>query len=392
MKLFLTAFGLHNPFAGPRLQDHGPMPVSTESPHGFDLDYSSLLLAGSFVIDRSAYEFVAEHRSGFLLPMFRTLVFLRKEGLLEVVDYGAAARPFREKLISKTNELLDDLDPWLRLARSQWQRVQSEFLDFARKYSPADRAEFNSGHYGVIAYLDRRDGRVDPTESARLHRLLESRRRLKATEREEMRTILQPLVAQVLLADLLRRCLGAPFLDWDDAQEFHDRIQLSQWAELDSSSFPSAQIAPEARRLFEVVVPELLPERIEDVVRFIRDRRAVESLRSELWELQRTGKRVSKEWMLALHDEVDRAELRAGSRSRVVTWAGRAINLAVPGAGIAGEALLQAAEEIADSTIKKRALHRFEWYYALQRLRARRQSRSLGKRILERFRSRRVNQ
>lgn len=369
MKVFLTAFGLHNPCVGPQLQEHNAMPIAIDAPGGLDLDYSSLLLAEGFIMDATALEFVKERRERFLKPMHRSLEILQSEGLLEVVDYGELVSPYRDRVEKKTSQLLEDIQSWISVARSQWIELRPELEEFQRLHGIADRVAFDMAHYGVVGYLERRDGRVDMAESARLHRLLEvGRNRLKNAERAELREVLKPLVAQVLINDLLRQRLRAPFIDWDDAQAFYNRLHLGQWTELEQPAVPDSAMADQARRLFHIVVPELLPQQIQHVVAFIRNNRAVRSLRTELWGLLREGKNVSKDWMLELHSQATKSELRAENRNRVIKWTGRIAGLLVPGAEIAKDLILAGGEEIAEHISDANAKSRFEWYYALQRL------------------------
>ncbi len=371
MKVFLTAFGLHNPCAGPRLQEHNVMPIATDVDGGLDLDYSSLLIAETFVIDRTALEFVRDRRQTFLGPMCHSLDVLEGEGLLEVADYAEICRPFEEQIRVKAERLLEPVEPWLAIAREQWSRVETEFAEFGHRYStgPLD-ADFNRSHYGVVAFLEQRDGRIDVDESRRLHDLLATKRmKLKSSERIEMQAVLKPLVAQVLINDLLRQRLQAPFIDWDDAQGFYNRLYLPQWTELSAEPEPSSAVATQARCLFDLVLPELLPGRIEDVVKFIHNRKAVVSLRHELWSLMRQGDSVSSDWMLRLHTEATEATLRAEDRGRVIKWVGRVAGLVMPGGNLLSDVLLGAAEEGADRLNERPLKNRFEWYYALQRIR-----------------------
>ena len=372
-KMFLTAFGLHNPFAGLRLQAHNPIPVAAEAQGGLDLDYSAILIADSFIIDRAAYEYVKERRKWFLGPMCRSLEVLESEGFLEVTDFSEPLSKYRSQIVAKTAEVLESLDPWLAIGRTQWSHVKSEFEEFATLHSRPDERTYDSAHYGVVSYLERRDGRVSPAEADRLHKLLQSNRRsLSVVEKDEMRRVLEPLVAQVLMNDLLRCWLGAPFLDWDDAQSFHDRLHVAQWPGFEDEDSTSSRIANQARCLFQIVVPELLPERIEDVMKFLRNRKAVRSLREELWESLQEGRGVSDDWMLNLHREATTAQLRAESRGRIIKWAGRAVNIFLPFGGPAveliGEVAVNAAEDGAEKLSASRSRSRFEWYYVLQRM------------------------
>ncbi len=168
--------------------------------------------------------------------------------------------------------------------------------------------------------------------------------------------------------DLLRQWLEAPFLDWDDAKGFHDRLRIAQWSEFDNSGAPSDQMAAQSRCLFQTIIPELLPKRIEDVVRFLRKRRAVRSLREELWNCLRSGENVSKEWMLRFHEEATKAQIRAEDRGRVIKWIGRAASLILPGFGLVSDVILSAAEDGADKGSERASRARFDWYYVLQRL------------------------
>ena len=369
VKVFLTAFGLHNPCVCPQLQEHNAIPIAIDAIDGLDLDYSSLLIAEGFIIDRTSFDFVKERRRRFLGPMQHSLEVLQSEGLLEVADFGEITAPYREKVESMSSQLLEDVKPWITIARSQWIQLRPELEEFQRLYGLPHRAAFDTAHYGVVSYLERRDGHVDPVESARLHNLLESKRnRLKLSELSDLREVLKPLIAQVLINDLLRQKFKVPFIDWDDAQGFYDRLHLGQWTELEQTAMPDSAMADQARRLFQIVIPELLPQRIEDIVKFIHNNRAVRSLRTELWMLLRDGKNVTKEWMLQLHSETAKSDLRAKRRNRVIKWTGRIAGLFLPGADIAKDLILAGGEEVAESISNSNVKSRFEWYYALQRL------------------------
>ena len=368
MKAFLTAFGLHNPFAVAALQEHNPIPLATDANGGLDLDYSALLLSERFIIDQASLQFIDERRHRFLGPMHRSLQVLKEEDLLEIVDFSALCTPFRSQVEAKTIALLEDIYEWLPIARQQWRRLRGELAEFQQRYGASNRESVDTAHYGIVNYLESRGG-LDARESARLHGLLESnRKRLKKSEEGELREILKPLIAQVLINDLIRQQLKAPFVDWDDAHGFYNRLHLGEWRDVGEVDMPTSAMAVQSRCLFSVVIPELLPNRIEDVVAFIHKNKAVRSLRSELWELLKNGGTVSKEWMLSLHDEAAKAEIRAEQRNRMIKWVGRIANLLIPGAEIVKEVVVAGGEEIAERVSGRNARSRFEWYYALQRL------------------------
>lgn len=368
MKVFLTAFGLHNPFAVAPLQAHNPIPLAIDSDGGLDLDYSAILLAERFIIDQASFRFIAERRETFLGPMCRSLQALRDEGLLDVLDFGRVCAPYRAQIKAKTLALLNDVHEWLPIARQQWQRLRGELEDFQQRYCVSERATVNTAHYGVINLLESRGG-FDARESDRLHGILQSKRkRLTKGEECDIRDILKPLIAQVLINDLIRQQIKSPFLDWDDTEGFYERLHLGQWETSEDSELPMSALAVQSRCLFNVVIPGLQPERIEDVIAFVQNNKAVRSLRAELWSLLRNGSSVSKEWMLDLHNEVSKADIRVERRSRVIKWAGHIANLFIPGVELLKEAVIAGTEEIAEKVTERSSRSRFEWYYALQRL------------------------
>jgi len=373
MKFFFTAFGLHNPFVSIALPEHGPIPIAIDAPGGLDLDYSSLLIAEQYIIDSTALDFVEDRKHRFLGPMWQSLSVLKDEGLLTIADYSKPCATYRNQIEVKTIQLLESVDQWVPVARAQWRQVREEFEEFAKLYSLPETAECDAAHCGVVCYLTQRDGKVDPREYKRLHGLLQSRRaRLTVAEESEFREILKPLIAQVLINDLLREQFDAPFIDWDDAKGYYGRLEAGRWSHLEQTVKPTSAMAQQSRVLFQTVVPELRPARIQDVVRFIRNRKAVASLREELWNMMSEGRTVSDKWMLALQNEATKAHLRAGKRSRKIRWYGRILNPAtwfMPHAvGIASEVLLDAAGESIDHFVTGSSERRFEWYYALQDL------------------------
>lgn len=379
MKMFFGAFGLHNPAGVGPLQEHNCYPIGIETTAGIDLDYSAILIADKFILDKSAYEHVEMFKNAFLKPMYHSLSVLKGEGLLEIQDYGALTGCYKNAIDKKTNALLEEVGPWLSTARQQWAILKPQLQAFHKDFGSKGNEMKNVAHYGILNYLQNHGATEDNREFERLHQLFESRRKtLTVTETEDVREILRPLVSHVLLNDLLRTKLAQPLLDWDDAQGFYDRLHLASWDDV-AGNFPGVGVATQAKLLFEVVVPELRPKTIEEVVRFIRKGDGVKSLREEMWASLRLGQTMDREWMLALLSAATKSNLVAEKRGRIIKWAGRVAGFFVPGGetlaeGVkevvskGGELLVDvAASQIEDVTLKN-ARKRAEWYYALQKI------------------------
>ena len=153
MKMFFTAFGLHNPCAEKLFQEHCAIPIGIDAKDGLDLDYSAILLAEKFIIDKSAREFVRDKKHLFLKPMDHSLHVLREEGLLEEVDFSHLCKGFDATIETKTLALLKNVQPWLATAREQWSRLKPKLVEFQTKYGQPHQALLNVAHFGVLNYL-----------------------------------------------------------------------------------------------------------------------------------------------------------------------------------------------------------------------------------------------
>ena len=362
------------------MQEHSVFPIGTEISSGIDLDYSAILIAEKFIIDASALEFVKQRKHLHLKPMAYSLSVLESEGLLEVQNFGDMCKPHHSAIVKKTEALVEDVDGWLPVAKAQWRVLKPELEEFQRLYGLKDRVKLDVSHFGVVNFLMKRDGEIKDSEFARLHSLIESpKRRLKSSDKADLREILKPLVAQVIMNDLIRKKLESPFIDWDDAQGFYSRFYLGQWTEIGKANFPSLGIAENARCLFDMIIPELKPSNIGEVVKFIKKRGAVPSLRKELWDLLANGEAVSKDWMLKVLNEATKAQLITEKRNRIIKWIGRIAGLVIPGGDLLGgigvgaidavkDVILDASETSAEAISNRSGKARFEWYYALQHI------------------------
>jgi len=364
MRFFFSTVGLHNPALAIGLPEHMALPISNEVDGGLDLDYSALLLGNEFIIDETAYEAILSGRRKFLKPMAHSLLRLRECGILTVRDMGATIMAASDRIQAKVDILLEHPKIWLEDVRGQWKQVESEFHRFHRMYGTPALRQGNTGHFGIenwlgeIGQLDNQDLRV------RTQGLLNStRKRLSAPEREQLRGILRFIITQVVCTDLLRHELDAPVLNWDDAQPYYDRLYAARWG----NAQDDAAVVKQAKILFDVVIPELKPNQIDQVIKFIHDNKAVESMRKELFQIVSENGEVSNEWFTRYFNELFKSNLARQRRSRGFSWLGSAVSSVLPGAAIAQEIAIEAGLEIGAGMFGS-AKARYRWYYAMQRI------------------------
>lgn len=364
MRFLFTAFGLHNPFWNIPLPDHAVFPLSKEADNGLDLDYTALMIGTQFVMDSEAFEHVASESRDFLIPMARTLRRLKEEGLLETIDYGKIITPNLQEIEKRVDVVLEDPLPWFRIVQNQWSSLNSEFSEFHRKFGRSENREINTVHSGILNYLNASGGVGRDNLLTHLEKLLRSRRaHYSNAEIGHIREVVRPLVAQIFINDLVRSKMQSPFLDWDDAKDYYERLYALRWED----SVEEIEIWQQASILFDAVIPDLKPNNIDGVIRFIRDDKAVESMRSELQSLLASGKAVSKDFLIQYSNMVMQHELALKSKMKKYRLGGAAITSLIPGGGFFQELGVAAAEDKIEDIVSDSASSKMRWYYALQR-------------------------
>lgn len=371
MRFFFTTVGLHNPTLAGQLPEHMAYPLSQRVQGGLDLDYTALLLGNQFIIDSAAFAEITQGYRPFLEPMAATLLKLKQSDLLATVDMGAIMSRNKQAILKKTELLLENPLIWLADMRRQWKIVKPEFEEFQASFGHADMMQQNTGHCGVENWLAEIGEYDNHALRGRIMQVLESRRtRLSEVETEFIRGSMKFLVAQILSTDLLRYELSVPFLDWDDAQPFYDRLYATRW---DETALEEAAIYRQARILFDFVVPELRPSNVDEVIRFVQDDRAVRSMRSELFQRVAEGTDVSKEWFTRYVNQAFKRELVSKDRVRKFRWLGSLAGVILPGASLAEEIALELGINVAESAVNGTE-GSYYWYYALQRAAMRRET------------------
>lgn len=364
MKFLFTAFGLHNPYLSTSLPDHSIFPLSKEMGDELDLDYTALMIGNQFLIDKEAFEYVVSGERKFLTPMGSTLTTLKQEGLLETLDYGAIVNENRLLIDNKIEVMLQDPIPWFRIVQKQWSMLRDEFQRFHYKFGDPDNLDKNTIHSGVFNYLHS-EGSVGRQKLRNTVEKLMSSNRSQYNKREieHIQEIIRPLLGQILINDLIRTKLGQPFLDWDDAKDYYERLYVFRWED----SVDEIKLWHQASILFDAVIPDLKPNNIDEVIRFIRDDKAVRSMREELLKFLETGENISKEFFIRYANRVMQHELATKQKLKKYRLGGAALTSLIPGVGLLQEIGIAAAEEKIEDLVTDSQASKMRWYYALQR-------------------------
>lgn len=356
----LIANGQHNPYLATPLPEHMIYPISQRCDNGIDLDYSALVLGDRFIIDSAVFEDVMYSRKEYFAPMKRSFRELSACGLLEKRDYSAFFDKNQKKIIDVTNTLLENTEVWLKLEQVQWSTLKDELLEFQGTFGSQSMCHHNISNIGIESWLARSDQMFNQKLRNDLYLLFEGKKKIEDVGIENVRGSLEFIVAQIVMSDLISHSVGAPVLDWDDSKGLYERVYSTRWNNYEAE----VQLQKESRKLLNIVVPDLKPDNIYEVIRFISDNKAVQSLRNMLMELINNGETVSNEWMTQYLCELNKAGIALQRKSSVFQFFGSIAGL------FTGTWYQDIALNGAASVVDQLLFHpdrKYDWYYALMK-------------------------
>lgn len=366
MEFYLASFGTHNPFTSLMLPEHAIYPISKDSRNGLDLDYTSLLLGNKYYIDEEAFNYILDERKTFLLPMAGTLRFLFKEGYLELINTKAIVQANESAIKEKVELLSQNTDVWLRIIRAQWRGVKEDYVDFHLKYGSPDKSALNTGLYPVLNYLHQIGENDNHDKYREIVSLIESRRKnLSVIDKKYITEISKPLLSQIIINELIQKKAACPVLDWEDNDAYYRQFSFYSW---DNETTLERNIFSNSRKIFEYITPDLLPQSIEDVVKFINKRGAVSSLRKQIITDIQNGVEVNEEWYRKFINEVFAQDFSTKKKMKIFKWVGAFAGLFIPGSTIVADAAKEIGQTVTEDTVENLvASDRFIWYYTLQK-------------------------
>lgn len=364
MKYLLSSYGLNNPYLSAPLADHAVYPIGTETAGSIDLDYSTLLVGNGYCLDQACVDYLDEHASRlpFLKAMRESIVVLRKEGLLETFDGSALITANLEAITRKVERLCDDWQGWLSATRQQWRILRRDRDDFVKKYGSTERLLLNQYHNSAVNTSFRKFGRFNEEYVISVCSLIESnKQRLKVNEIEIVKEVIRPLVCHTVIQDLFRYKNDCSVLDWDDSQMHYEMLYHARWDGNDEERI----LAASSKSLFKFSLPELKPRSVQKVVDFVRDDKAVVSLRKDIVSLLDEGVAFDSALGAKLIEETFRSDLINQKKMKKIRWLGTIVGAIIPGTSIATEAAVEAALGAAEDGVEGRLSKKHRWVYSL---------------------------
>jgi len=364
MKYYLSSFGLHNPYIKVDFADHLVYPIANKFDNLFDLDYGMLLVGESFVIDKAVYEFILDDTRPYLSPMANTFRVLHSEGLLELFDLGQTLETHKDDLKDKTEFLSKDYQTWLPLLRNHWLEVNKGRQTFVNTFGSSGKEIINSHHFTLVNALYTKTGNINIEDLNHYGSIIFSKRkRFNNDEKEIIIEVLKPLVSHVLMHDLVKFESQSAILDWDDSSKYYDHLQHFRW----NHNRLDEQLPIKSRQLLNLLIPQLKPNMAKELVKFISNKKSVQSLRSEIIEMISNGQEIDEKWLIQYQNQVYKHGLKKEKVMKVVKFASTAVGLFVPGGSLLVETIKEGFSALIENKIEGKILSKkHDWYYALQ--------------------------
>lgn len=355
----LIANGQHNPYLSTPLPEHMIYPISRHCDQGIDLDYGALILGRKFIIDEAVYYDVISSRKDYLTPMKQSLKKLKRHNLLKTIDYSSIFDANKSQILAMTKQLLESPEQWLRLEQEQWRTLEPELQVFQRNYGSPEMFECNTTNIGIESWLARTNQYHNQYMRNELYSLFRGLKRFEDVDIENVKGSLEYIVAQIVMSDLISNKLGSPILDWDDSDGLYQRLNTFRW----DNQNTEMKLHEQVTKLFDIVIPELKPNCLDEVIKFVSKNQNVQSLRKAGLEAIEKGEELDKQWLDAYIREMCDAQINMNSISSKFSLFGAAVGLIpVPwGLGAAATGTGVVVDKIIHRDERK-----YQWYYALK--------------------------
>ena len=259
-----------------------------------------------------------------------------------------------------TNVLLENVELWLSLEQIQWSTLKDELVEFQKTYGSQSMHLCNMSNIGIESWLARSDQVHNNELRKKLYLLFNGKINTSTLDVQDIRGSLEFIVAQIVMSDLISHSVSSPVLDWDDSKGMYERLYSMRWDDFGAE----ISMQQETRKLLNYVVPDLKPDNIDQVIRFVCDNKSVQSLRSMLLELIGNGETVSGDQMAKYLHEILAADIALQKKSSTFQFFGSIAGL-FAGTWYQGAAL-SGVTSATDKFLFRRD-RKYDWYYTLQK-------------------------
>jgi len=382
MKLMLTSFGIENAigvnYEHPSLFYRMP-PVSFRCVKDvFMPDYDLLLLCDTLVMDETSFGRLTQEPASAYMRVAETYAELRREGRVELVDFGALLRSNADLLNRMIEHDIRLLDQWvapLRDSITMWRHFSEKSMQLLEAQEPEwfahphfrdapPRHELYPRHaialMHEVAHMVHCDAHALRGFTHMVDEAIRSSTKRREKEyREPLRETLRSYLSYVNANLVLSNELGIGFHDWLDFTPFY----ATKFLVVGKDGDPVADSRSQVEKLFTIPFPELAITNTRGLMRALNDKRVAE-LRQLIGDAVAGKVQFDQQFAKAVLQDVLAAEGRSRRWRSIVGYLTMPFGL-IPWVGpVADKAVSETVGAAADSKIKTK--HR--WFYMLSEI------------------------
>ena len=137
-EILLPTFGAHQPSGVAEFQEQNVFPLAIMTDRGFDLDFSSLLVADGLVVDSFAIDFINDASRPHFKEMRNSIDVLRDSGFLRVEDFSQIANDKAVEISKRVDAAVEVPDFWRPAIRNAWRSYENDVPNYISRFSSCD--------------------------------------------------------------------------------------------------------------------------------------------------------------------------------------------------------------------------------------------------------------
>jgi hypothetical protein len=313
-----------------------------------DLEFSPFLLANTITMDSSSYDQLTTNPPVGAERAALSLKTLKKEGILQLVDYENIFSVLRPSILAQSKLKLTHpelfIDP-VRDSIGLWDEVGNTYANVIGQ-SGDRRAQLPVGILaGVTA-----DGSVLTDDRISLVRNVLAKRSdaISQGEKDLIREIARPYIDHVHTGVVLHQTQKVPIVDWPDMLPIYNSMFASNF----EHEVVMQREIPLTRKLFSIALDRYEPSNVKEYLKIIRDKR-ISKLRKFVSQAAEKGVEPDPQLTKDLLENALLVEQGKSSRGTTLNAVGTTVSVLVSALGSGVPTSVAVASALAIGTLQE---------------------------------------
>jgi hypothetical protein len=351
------------------------IPPLTITPSGAEIDYSLLLFADQLVFDEESLNFLLDHSDSALNAIGRSADTLRREGLLETINFRSLAIKYENRIELAAQRATENPEYWITGIRDHIRKYEGVRPGLARLI-PNYMSAWDEQIFPIANYFAKQDRPVSRIAAKRLTNLILTKEPAQMTSRQldAVQLVIAETVRVVSAQALVAEDSTSRHYSWNTCDHIFDMLATFR----PTTSEPIAPNLKGCRDFFRLAYPEFAPTTQAKWLEILLHK-DVGALRKKIADASNAGFPIDAEFarkefvrLISTLGETGRKKMfvgrgidglgiAAGAAAAFATSGMSLLPSLLVGAGLSGVGI--AAKESSDLLINMKANVDFRWMY-----------------------------